>query len=49
MLTCIWLKALEDLRKELKVADVPNVQVNVLSADFSPPAACPRCLLSTLW
>ena len=38
MLTCVWLKALEDLRQELKVANVPNVQVDVLPADLSPPA-----------
>ena len=49
MLTCVWLKALEDLRQKLKIADVSNVQVDVLPADLPPPAACARCLLRASW
>ena len=33
----IWLEALKRLGQEVKVADVPNVQLNVLPTDLSPP------------
>ena len=39
----IGLEALERLREEVKVADVPNLQLDVLPADLPPPAAMYSC------